>query len=69
MKVRGGLPSTSTTIMPSTRRMDMQLRSIAFVTALCAFFTVQTEARTLYVDASRPNNKGNGLKLKTAKIR
>lgn len=36
--------------------------------ALCALFAIHSaEARTLYVNASRPNNKGNGLKLKTAK--
>ncbi len=36
--------------------------------ALCALFTFHAaEARTLYVNAKRPNNKGNGLKLKTAK--
>ena len=35
--------------------------------ALCALFACQTEARTLYVDAKRPNNNGNGLKPETAK--
>jgi hypothetical protein len=36
--------------------------------ALCALFAIHAaEARTLYVDATRPNNKGNGLKAKTAK--
>ncbi len=36
--------------------------------ALCALFaTHAAEARTLYVNASRPNNKGNGYKASTAK--
>ena len=35
--------------------------------ALCALVAGQAEARTLYVDASRPNNNGNGLKAQTAK--
>ena len=35
--------------------------------ALCALVAVQAEARTLYVDAKRPNNKGNGLSVKKAK--
>ncbi len=38
------------------------------ILAFCALFAIHSaEARTLYVNASRPNNKGNGLKLKTAK--
>ena len=45
----------------------MMFSKFAFAAALCALFVVQTEARTLYVDARRPNNKGNGLKLSTAK--
>ncbi len=40
-------------------------RILAF--ALCAAFACQAGARTFYVDASRPNNNGNGLKVKTAK--
>ncbi len=40
-------------------------RILAF--ALCAAFACQAGARTLYVDATRPNNNGNGLKAKTAK--
>ena len=32
-----------------------------------AFAAAAADARTLYVDASRPNNNGNGLKLSTAK--
>ena len=35
--------------------------------ALCALFACQAGARTLYVDAKRPNNKGNGLSVKKAK--
>ena len=35
--------------------------------ALVAMFSLSAGARTLYVDASRPNNKGNGLKAATAK--
>jgi hypothetical protein len=36
--------------------------------ALCALFAIHAaEARTIYVNANRPNNKGNGLKVKTAK--
>ena len=36
--------------------------------ALSALFAIHAvEARTLYVNASRPNNKGSGLSLKTAK--
>ncbi len=35
--------------------------------ALCAFVAFQAEARTLYVDATRPNNNGNGFKASTAK--
>ena len=45
----------------------MKFTKLAFAAALCALFAVQAEARTLYVDARRPNNKGNGLKLSTAK--
>lgn len=35
--------------------------------ALCAFVAGSVGARTLYVDASRPNNNGNGRSAKTAK--
>ncbi len=36
--------------------------------SICALFALGTaEAKTFYVDASRPNNKGNGRSLKTAK--
>ena len=35
--------------------------------ALCALFVLNAEARTLYVDASRPNNNGNGLSAGKAK--
>ena len=36
--------------------------------ALCAFFACNAaEARTLYVNAKRPNNNGNGLSVKKAK--
>ena len=35
--------------------------------ALCALFTLNAGARTLYVDARRPNNNGNGLSAKKAK--
>ena len=36
--------------------------------ALCALLSIHAaEARTLYVNASRPNNKGNGLSAKKAK--
>ena len=36
--------------------------------ALCSLFIISAaEARTLYVNAKRPNNKGNGLKASTAK--
>ncbi len=45
----------------------MQFRTLFFTAAFCAFTLVQAEARTLYVNANRPNNKGNGLKLATAK--
>ena len=45
----------------------MRFTKFAFAAALGAVLAVQAEARTLYVDARRPNNKGNGLKLKTAK--
>ncbi len=41
-------------------------RVLAFV--LCALFALHAaEARTIYVNARRPNNKGNGLKVKSAK--
>ena len=35
--------------------------------ALCAIFALDAGARTLYVDAKRPNNKGNGRSVKKAK--
>ena len=35
--------------------------------ALCALFACNAGARTLYVDAKRPNNNGNGLSAKKAK--
>ncbi len=36
--------------------------------AFCAIFAIHAaEARTIYVNAKRPNNKGNGLSLKKAK--
>ena len=35
--------------------------------ALCALFALNAEARTLYVDASRPNNNGSGLSKAKAK--
>ena len=35
--------------------------------ALCAFFACESGARTLYVDARRPNNNGNGRSLRNAK--
>lgn len=35
--------------------------------AIGAMISLQAGARTLYVDASRPNNNGNGLKTATAK--
>ena len=35
--------------------------------ALCAILSANADARTLYVDASRPNNSGNGLSAKKAK--
>ena len=35
--------------------------------ALCALFSANAGARTLYVDASRPNNNGNGLSRAKAK--
>ena len=39
---------------------------IAF--ALCALFAIHSaEARTIYVNAKRPNNKGSGLSVKKAK--
>ena len=47
--------------------MKTQFSTAVIAIALCSLFTVQAEARTLYVNAKRPNNKGNGLKLKTAK--
>ncbi len=45
----------------------MKFTKFAFAAALCALFVVQAEARTLYVNAKRPNNKGNGYKASTAK--
>ncbi len=45
--------------------MKKQFKIVVLTAALGALFAVQTEARTLYVNASRPNNKGNGLKVKT----
>ncbi len=45
----------------------MKVTKFAFAAALCALFVVQAEARTLYVNAKRPNNKGNGYKASTAK--
>ncbi len=45
----------------------MKFSKFAMAAALCALVSVQGEARTLYVNAKRPNNKGNGLKVKTAK--
>ncbi len=47
--------------------MTTKFKTAAFATALCALFAAQTEARTLYVDGSRPNNNGNGLTASTAK--
>ncbi len=47
--------------------MRSQFRIAAVAAALCASFAVQSDARTLYVNASRPNNKGNGLSAKSAK--
>ena len=38
-----------------------------FLLALCALFACNAGARTLYVDAKRPNNKGNGLSKAKAK--
>ena len=35
--------------------------------ALCALVALNAEARTIYVDASRPNNSGNGLSARKAK--
>ena len=36
--------------------------------ALCALLAIHAaEARTLYVNAKRPSNKGNGLSVKKAK--
>lgn len=35
--------------------------------ALCAFLSANADARTIYVNAKRPNNNGNGLKAATAK--
>ncbi len=35
--------------------------------ALCAILSANVDARTLYVNAKRPNNKGNGLSAKKAK--
>ncbi len=35
--------------------------------ALCALLSANADARTLYVDAKRPNNKGSGLSAKKAK--
>ena len=35
--------------------------------ALCALFALNAEARTIYVDAKRPNNKGSGLSKAKAK--
>ena len=35
--------------------------------ALCAILSANADARTLYVNASRPNNSGNGLSAKKAK--
>ena len=35
--------------------------------ALCAILSANADARTLYVDAARPNNKGNGLSKARAK--
>ena len=37
------------------------------VLALCALFACQAEARTLYVNSKRPNNKGNALSPAKAK--
>ena len=45
----------------------MKFTKFAFAAAFCALVVVQAEARTLYVNAKRPNNKGNGLKVNTAK--
>ena len=36
--------------------------------ALCALFALDAGARTLYVDAKRPNNSGNGLSRAKAKM-
>ncbi len=43
------------------------MKKIAFL-ALCSLFIISAaEARTLYVNAKRPNNKGNGYKASSAK--
>ena len=36
--------------------------------ALCALLSANADARTLYVDAKRPNNSGNGLSRAKAKM-
>ncbi len=46
--------------------MKKQFKIVVLTAALGALFAVQTEARTLYVNASRPNNKGDKGKLTKA---
>ena len=45
----------------------MKFTKLAFAAAFCALFAVQADARTLYVNSKRPNNKGNGYRASTAK--
>lgn len=47
--------------------MNMNIKGVVAVAALCAIFAIKGEARTLYVNAKRPNNSGNGFKIATAK--
>ena len=37
------------------------------IVSLCMLFAFDAGARTLYVDARRPNNNGNGRSLRKAK--
>ena len=50
-----------------TLQYSTTMKHILALLLYALFVAYQAGARTLYVDASRPNNKGNALKAKTAK--
>ena len=62
------LSSTHKLLHSQTHQLNNLTMKRLLTIALSALFAVHAaEARTLYVNASRPNNKGSGLSLRTAK--